>query len=310
MERHELSKFWGDAAPEIKMELVEDIRKRGVLEPVTTYQGKILDGYHRFMSARSAGVDCPTVEYTGDDPAGFVIAKNAMRRNLMPSGRAAAVLRCRQWAPVGHNEREVGSSFELPTAQPADSKGDARENPPPATEKQMAKEAQVSVSTLKREKKKIKNEGKPAGGRPEKKPEAPPKQSPTARLQIQVAELQADNTNKDMQIQSLESQVRQLTKKSDATSLEELKNAHAEIAVLRKQVAEWQGQCREHRQQIAAMKSADKKSGKADIPALSRQNQGLMAEVDRLTKENVRLKRQLMGNAASLLPQEQGEYPD
>lgn len=69
-------------------ELVEDIRKNGVLEPIVFIGGSILDGRNRYMAARKLGIEYPRVEYEGSDPLGFVIAKNLARRHLSESQRA------------------------------------------------------------------------------------------------------------------------------------------------------------------------------------------------------------------------------
>jgi hypothetical protein len=52
-------------------ELVEDVGKHGVREPIWIFKGKILDGRHRYRAAQRAGVDCPMREYLGDDPIAF-----------------------------------------------------------------------------------------------------------------------------------------------------------------------------------------------------------------------------------------------
>src|SRR5262245_40890796 len=70
-------------------ELVADVRaSKGVREPITLYEGKILDGRNRYRAAAVAGVPCPTRTYDGDDPVGFVISLNLKRRHLSESQRA------------------------------------------------------------------------------------------------------------------------------------------------------------------------------------------------------------------------------
>ena len=86
-ERHELSEKWGDMPAKEFRDLVEDVRKNGVLHPVTLYEGKVLDGWQRYRAALEAGVECPAQDYTGDDPAGFVITANHVRRHLTPEAR-------------------------------------------------------------------------------------------------------------------------------------------------------------------------------------------------------------------------------
>jgi site-specific DNA-methyltransferase (adenine-specific) len=50
--------------------------------------GSILDGVHRYTAARDLGIDPPTVDYDGDDPEGYVLARNADRRDLNETQRA------------------------------------------------------------------------------------------------------------------------------------------------------------------------------------------------------------------------------
>ena len=73
--------------------LVEDVRKNGVLEPIVFLDGAILDGRNRYMAARELGIEYPRVEYTGDDPLGFVTSHNLTRRHLDPSQRAMVAKR-------------------------------------------------------------------------------------------------------------------------------------------------------------------------------------------------------------------------
>lgn len=69
-------------------ELTADIRERGVVEPIIFLDGAVLDGRNRYMAARSLGIEYPRADYLGDDPLGFVIAKNLYRRHLTDQQRA------------------------------------------------------------------------------------------------------------------------------------------------------------------------------------------------------------------------------
>jgi N6-adenosine-specific RNA methylase IME4/ParB-like chromosome segregation protein Spo0J len=73
--------------------LVEDIREQGLLNPITIYQGKILDGRNRYRACLAAGVKPRYVDFTGDDPAAFVLSQNLARRHLGPSERAMVAAR-------------------------------------------------------------------------------------------------------------------------------------------------------------------------------------------------------------------------
>lgn len=74
-------------------ELKADIAKNGVLEPIVFLDGAVLDGRNRYVAARELGIEYPRVEYDGDDPLGFVIAKNLARRHLSESQRGMVAKR-------------------------------------------------------------------------------------------------------------------------------------------------------------------------------------------------------------------------
>jgi hypothetical protein len=63
-------------------QLVTDIKKHGLREPITTYKGLILDGRNRQAACGLAGVTPHYREYKGDDPVSFVISANLHRRHL------------------------------------------------------------------------------------------------------------------------------------------------------------------------------------------------------------------------------------
>lgn len=69
--------------------LVEDIKEKGLLLPITTYEDKILDGRNRYRACVKAGVEPRFKEYAGSAPAGFVCSVNIRRRDLTSSQKAA-----------------------------------------------------------------------------------------------------------------------------------------------------------------------------------------------------------------------------
>lgn len=89
--------------------LRDDIHTKGLIEPIWLYQGKILDGRNRDRACREIGIEPTFREYTGNDPAGFVLSLNLARRHLNESQRAmaAAKLATMKWggdrskAPIG-----------------------------------------------------------------------------------------------------------------------------------------------------------------------------------------------------------------
>lgn len=73
--------------PEFR-DLVADIATNGQRESIWLYEGKILDGRHRYLACVEAGVEPRMAEYVGEDPVGFAWSLNGLRRHLSPSQRA------------------------------------------------------------------------------------------------------------------------------------------------------------------------------------------------------------------------------
>ena len=96
--------------------LREDIRANGVLEPIVFLDGKVLDGRHRYTLARELGIEYPRVEYTSDDPLGFVIAKNLHRRQLSESQRAMVASKL---AKIPRGGNQFDGSAHVPTQSQA-----------------------------------------------------------------------------------------------------------------------------------------------------------------------------------------------
>jgi hypothetical protein len=71
--------------------LAEDIKAKGLREPITLYEGKVLDGRNRYRACDLAKVELildQFTQYEGDDALGFVVSKNLHRRHLNESQRA------------------------------------------------------------------------------------------------------------------------------------------------------------------------------------------------------------------------------
>jgi hypothetical protein len=74
-------------------ELSADIQRNGLLESITLFEGKVLDGRHRLRACQELGIEPKFVEYAGTNPAAFVITKNVRRRHLAPGKRAMVVVK-------------------------------------------------------------------------------------------------------------------------------------------------------------------------------------------------------------------------
>jgi len=67
-------------------ELVEDVKKNGLLEPIWTHDNQVVDGRNRFRACKVAGVEPRFRPWNGKGSlVSFVISLNLKRRHLTPS---------------------------------------------------------------------------------------------------------------------------------------------------------------------------------------------------------------------------------
>ena len=82
---HEIC-LWLPHKPETVDDIANDIACNGFRldRPIATYEGKILDGRHRYEAALKAGVDPVFVEFQGtkEEAISYVTSENVARRHL------------------------------------------------------------------------------------------------------------------------------------------------------------------------------------------------------------------------------------
>ena len=231
-DRHPLSEVWGDMSDDEKRELVESVRAhQGLLDPVIwKHDERILDGWHRYQVANLLEVSYELREYEGDDPVGFVIARNAHRRHLTAGQRAACVVACHEWAGRGQPKKsEPGSSFSIP-----------------ATEQQMADAAGTSTKTIQQAKiaqdaglsEKTRSgelSPKAAAEMARGEPDKPKPLTPTELLEAERDALRLDAQEKARQIEDLAREVQFLRDQPspvEATRERTFNDMRAEIRIL------------------------------------------------------------------------------
>ena len=104
LERHPLSALWGDMPSDELAAMRESVQDHGFTDPVIwTYDGSVLDGWHRYTIANLLNLDLEVREYDGD-PVQWVIGKNLHRRHLTALQRASCGNAAREWANQGHQQ--------------------------------------------------------------------------------------------------------------------------------------------------------------------------------------------------------------
>jgi hypothetical protein len=93
----------------------EDIREQGQQEAIVLYEGKILDGLHRYRACRELGRDPRVVRFEGNPRAAaqLVLGRNFHRRHLTTSQRALIAAEMCKLRPRGN----TGTSPYLTAAQ-------------------------------------------------------------------------------------------------------------------------------------------------------------------------------------------------
>lgn len=88
---HPASGIFPEMPPAEFRALVDDIDSNGLREPIVLYEGKILDGNHRYRACKELGITPRTKVWFGKGlPVDFVVSLNLKRRHLTPGQRTAA----------------------------------------------------------------------------------------------------------------------------------------------------------------------------------------------------------------------------
>ena len=101
--------------------LGEDIKNHGLREPVTMFEGKLLDGRNRWCACEAAGMKIPGNMIRQFDPAvdgeplDWILSKNLRRRHLNESQRAMVAANIANLP--AHRPATTDKSANLPTSQ-------------------------------------------------------------------------------------------------------------------------------------------------------------------------------------------------
>ena len=99
LERHPLSAAWPGIEGQEWTDFVENIRQRGVETPIVLYQGKVLEGWHRYQASTNAYVECQCLDFDGtpEEAASLVRSHNHHRRHITLDERLQARIRMDRW---------------------------------------------------------------------------------------------------------------------------------------------------------------------------------------------------------------------
>jgi ParB family chromosome partitioning protein len=92
LEPHPLAQLIPEMSDGDYSALRDDVAVNGLREPVVLYEGKILDGRHRYRACHEVVRCAHFAEFIGKDPAAYVISLNVRRRHLTASQLAFVAL--------------------------------------------------------------------------------------------------------------------------------------------------------------------------------------------------------------------------
>lgn len=104
---HPVANIFPMMQPDEYQALVEDIRANGLLEPIWTHEGQVIDGRNRWKACQEAGIAPTFREWSGQGSlVAFVVALNLKRRHLNSGQRAVIALRADELARAEAKARQ------------------------------------------------------------------------------------------------------------------------------------------------------------------------------------------------------------
>jgi len=122
MPTHPLAELIPPMSEDEFRELRDDIRAVGLREPITLFEGKVLDGRHRARACAELELEPATRQYGGDDPAEFVLSLNLRRRHLTTGQRAAVAVSLLDYERARARERQGARTDLAGTSVPIETK--------------------------------------------------------------------------------------------------------------------------------------------------------------------------------------------
>ncbi len=119
-QQHQLSAAFPAMSAEDFQSLKDSITEIGVQNPITLFEGMVIDGWHRYTAANELGMDCPVVELGDVDPRDFVLAQNKARRHTTQAQLAMATTAVYAWRPMGSNQHQARVGTECPPKSTAE----------------------------------------------------------------------------------------------------------------------------------------------------------------------------------------------
>lgn len=133
---HEAAALFPAMSDEDVQALADDIRSQGLIEPITLFEGAVLDGRSRLRACEIASIAPRFITWDGDDPYAHAVSLNLHRRHLNASQKAAIAADIREVYDRQAKERQSAAGRSAAPGRPAEkdapkvaevSKGESRD---------------------------------------------------------------------------------------------------------------------------------------------------------------------------------------
>ncbi len=81
LHQHPLGKLFRKFTQQEMSDLIEDIHANGQAHPIILFEGRVLDGWHRYMACLGLNIEPLVKVYEGSNPAAYVCSANLQRRH-------------------------------------------------------------------------------------------------------------------------------------------------------------------------------------------------------------------------------------
>ena len=115
IELHPLCTYFPRMSDDEFNSLKDNLQNIGQTHPIYTLDGMILDGGNRYRALCELGIDPVMIEYTGPNPAQFILSSNLHRRHLTQGQSAAIVSASQSWINA-QTASQSRSTVQLDTA--------------------------------------------------------------------------------------------------------------------------------------------------------------------------------------------------
>lgn len=109
-EPHPLAELFPTIPSQDKNKLIADIKANGLNHPITLFEGKILDGRHRYEACLWSKTEPRFVDFGGKDALSFVLSANLHRRHLDTAQRAMVASKIANMKPGKPSSLNSGNS--------------------------------------------------------------------------------------------------------------------------------------------------------------------------------------------------------